>query len=70
LFPLEDILALYSEVAQTIAREIRVTVTPEEKNRLGRTQKVDPEAYRLYLKGIFQVYRFTEVGARKAIGLF
>ncbi len=48
---LRDILALQSEVAQAIAREIRITVTPEEEARLARARPVNPEAHDAYLKG-------------------
>jgi len=46
-----DVLSLQSEVARALVQEIRVTVTPSEEARLGRTRSVDPEAYQLYLKG-------------------
>ncbi|UCH62610.1 MAG: adenylate/guanylate cyclase domain-containing protein, partial [Fidelibacterota bacterium] len=48
---LRDILALHSEVARTIAREIKATVTPGEETRLASTRQVDPEVYQLYLQG-------------------
>ena len=64
---LRDILALHSEVAQAIAREIKITLTPQEQVQLGRAQPVDPEAYQLYLKGNFQLTRLSETGFRKAV---
>jgi serine/threonine-protein kinase len=48
---LENILALQSEVAQAIAREIKVAVTPQEKERLAASRPVNPEAHEAYLKG-------------------
>jgi TolB-like protein/DNA-binding winged helix-turn-helix (wHTH) protein/Tfp pilus assembly protein PilF len=48
---LRDILALQSDVARTVAQEIRVTLTPQEHKYLSDTQTVDPEAYQLYLRG-------------------
>ena len=48
---LSDVLALQSELAQAIAHEIEITVTPEEKVALGRSRPVDPDAYLLYSKG-------------------
>jgi serine/threonine protein kinase/Tfp pilus assembly protein PilF len=47
---LRDILTLHSEVARTIAREIKIAVTPEENSRLVRAYLVKPEAQELYLK--------------------
>jgi TolB-like protein/Tfp pilus assembly protein PilF len=48
---LENILLLQSEVAQAIAREIKVAVTPVEQERLARARTVNPEAHEAYLKG-------------------
>jgi serine/threonine-protein kinase len=47
----KNVLALQSDVASAIAREVRVAVTPEEAKRLGTTKTVDPEAHRLVLLG-------------------
>jgi len=48
---LREILALQSEVARTVAQEIRVSLTPQEHKYLSNAQIVDPEAYQLYLQG-------------------
>jgi serine/threonine-protein kinase len=56
---LTSILALQSEVAQAIAREIQVQLTPEETTLLTQTREVDPEAYEAYLKGEFHVEKMT-----------
>ncbi len=48
---LSDVLTLQSEVAQAIAREIQVKLTPQEHAQLARAGLVNPEAYEAYLKG-------------------
>jgi serine/threonine protein kinase len=48
---LRDVLALQSEVAQAIAREVQVKLTPHEQTRLASARPVNPEAHQLYLKG-------------------
>jgi TolB-like protein/Tfp pilus assembly protein PilF len=50
---LTDVLVLQSEVAQAIAREIRVALTPEDEERLASAHVVDPEAYEWFLKGVY-----------------
>ena len=50
---LRDALALESEVAQSIARRVEVTVTGEEHARLVAARHVSPEVYESYLKGQF-----------------
>jgi TolB-like protein len=49
---LNDVLTLQAEVARTIADQIRIAVTPEERARLARSRTVDPEAEELYLQGM------------------
>jgi len=48
---LRDVLALQGEVAQAIAREVQVKLTPQEQTRLASARPVNPEAHGLYLKG-------------------
>src|SRR3989475_882004 len=48
---LRDVLTLQAEVAQAIAREIRVKLTPVDEARLAKSHPVNPEAYEAYLKG-------------------
>lgn len=50
---LRDVLSLQSDVAQTIARKVEVTVTGEERTRLVAARSVSPEVYESYLKGKF-----------------
>jgi serine/threonine protein kinase/Tfp pilus assembly protein PilF len=48
---LDDVLRLQSEVAQTIAQQVRVQLTPEQKAQLGSAPRVDPAAYDAFLQG-------------------
>ncbi len=48
-----DMLALQGEVARAIAEQVQVTLTPDEIRRLTKTRQVNPEVYKLYLKGMF-----------------
>jgi TolB-like protein/DNA-binding winged helix-turn-helix (wHTH) protein/Flp pilus assembly protein TadD len=50
---LRDVLALQSDVAQSIARKVEVTVTGEEHERLTVVRPISPEVYENYLKGRF-----------------
>ncbi len=47
----DDVLRLQSEVAQTIAQQVRVQLTPQQKARLGSAPRVDPAAYDAFLQG-------------------
>jgi eukaryotic-like serine/threonine-protein kinase len=54
-----DILVLQAQVARTIAQQIRVRLSPQEQARLSGSTTVNPEAYEAYLKGKFEVARFS-----------
>jgi Flp pilus assembly protein TadD len=67
---MRDILALTSDVARAIAGEIKVTLTPQEQMRLASARPVNPEAYELYLKGVYYSNRRTEEGLERGIQYF
>ena len=50
---LTSVLELQGEVAQAIADQISINVTPQEQARLARARPVDREAHDLYLQGIY-----------------
>jgi TolB-like protein/DNA-binding winged helix-turn-helix (wHTH) protein/tetratricopeptide (TPR) repeat protein len=50
---LQDVLGLESEVAQSIAGKVEVTITGKERERLATVRSVSPEVYESYLKGRF-----------------
>jgi len=66
----KDILLLQSEVAQAIAREIRVKLTQNEKKRLKVINPVHPGAYDAYLKGRFHWYKLSPQDNQKALEYF
>ncbi len=67
---LRKVLALQSEVAQAIAREIRVKLTPVDQARFAHTHSVDPEAYEAYLQGRYHWNRRSGEAGGKAIQSF
>jgi serine/threonine-protein kinase len=67
---LRDILSLQNQVAQAIADQIKVTLTPAEHARLASSRTVDPEAYQLYLRGRYLWNQRTERTINDAIRYF
>src|SRR5260370_4178831 len=63
---LRDILALHSDVATAIAREIQIKVSPQEQARLTSSRPVNPGAYQLYLKGRYFWEKRTTANLNKA----
>ena len=65
-----NILQLFSEVTQAIARQVQVALTPEERSRLSNTRPVDPEANALYLKGHYNCDTWAEQDMRRGIAFY
>jgi TolB-like protein/Flp pilus assembly protein TadD len=67
---LRDVLALQSDVAQAIANEIKIKLTPQEQVRLVRARPLNPEAHEAYLKGRYYWNLRTEEGLKKGLEYF
>jgi TolB-like protein/Flp pilus assembly protein TadD len=67
---LHDILALQAEVAQAIAREVQVKLTPQEQAHFAQVHSVDPDAYEAYLKGRYHWNKRSREGYGKAVQYF
>jgi len=67
---IQDVLKLQSEVAQAIADEIRIKLTPEEQARINATHQVKPEAFDAYLRGRHYWEERTEEGLIKSLQCF
>lgn len=50
---ISDIFSIQSEVAQSIARELKAVITPQEKARIEKSHTASSEAYEAYLKGMY-----------------
>jgi TolB-like protein/Tfp pilus assembly protein PilF len=65
-----DVLYLQREVARDIAEQVRVTLTPNERNRLATAGAVDPAAYESYLRGRSFWNQRTPAGLKQAVAHF
>lgn len=66
---LSDVLALQHDVVSAIAREVELQLSPGERAGLSSARRVNPEAYEAYLKGKFQLNKFTPESFQKAQAL-
>jgi TolB-like protein/DNA-binding winged helix-turn-helix (wHTH) protein/Tfp pilus assembly protein PilF len=64
---LSNILVLQTTVARDIARQIKVTLTPQDQARLASGRLLNPEAHEAYLKGRYFCSKRTEEGIEKGI---
>jgi serine/threonine protein kinase/Tfp pilus assembly protein PilF len=52
---LRDVLSLQDEVAQAIANEVKVKLTPQEQAHLATARPVNPQAHEAYLHGYYEL---------------
>jgi TolB-like protein/Flp pilus assembly protein TadD len=64
---MSDALNLESELAQSIAEKVEVTVSGEEQQRLSAARSVAPEVYESYLKGKFALGQGNRAGEAQSI---
>ncbi|HSE51369.1 MAG TPA: tetratricopeptide repeat protein, partial [Gemmatimonadales bacterium] len=64
-----DVLALQDEVVAAIAREVRLQLSASDRAGLSRARRVDTQAYEAYLKGMFQLNKFTPESFEKSLAL-
>jgi TolB-like protein/Tfp pilus assembly protein PilF len=65
-----DLLSLQNDVARTVAEEIRIRITPEERARLARAGVVNPAAHEEYLLGRYLLWKFIEEDRARAVEHF
>jgi TolB-like protein/DNA-binding winged helix-turn-helix (wHTH) protein/Flp pilus assembly protein TadD len=63
---LKDILAVQDSVVQSIASQIHIALTEEQKTRLANPRQTRPDAYEAYLKGRYYWNKRTADGMQKA----
>lgn len=54
---LADIIALQGDVARAVAVQIQIKLAPQEQASLTRTRPVNPQAYEVFLRGNFFLYK-------------
>jgi serine/threonine protein kinase/tetratricopeptide (TPR) repeat protein len=59
---LRDVLRLQDDVAQAIATEVRIKLTPQEQIHLSNARPVNPEAHEADLRGFYEIRKHTPAG--------
>ena len=67
---MEDVFAIQDEIAQSIARALRIMLTERERRVIERVPTVNIEAYDLYLRGRHFFYQFRRKGLTYAKHMF
>jgi TolB-like protein/tetratricopeptide (TPR) repeat protein len=67
---MHDALTLESDLAQSIAEKIEVTVTGEEHHRLSTARPVAPEVYESYLQGNYVLGKGNKAAVERSLHYF
>jgi eukaryotic-like serine/threonine-protein kinase len=65
-----DIFAMQDSISERVVRALAVKLSSEEKSLLTKGNAQNPEAYRLYMLGRYQLEKSTDDGTRKALENF
>jgi TolB-like protein/DNA-binding winged helix-turn-helix (wHTH) protein/Flp pilus assembly protein TadD len=65
-----DVLAVQSQVASDIAREISLKLTPRNRAMLASARPVNPKAHELYLRARYLWNKRTDEGLQRSIAAF
>lgn len=64
---MSNILNLYNRVIKNIAKEIQLTLSPEQETQLAESREVNPESYKAYLRGMYHIHQLTADGIKKGM---
>jgi TolB-like protein/Flp pilus assembly protein TadD len=67
---LEDVFSIQSDIAQSVASALKVTLLESDRERLEQIPTKDPEAHALYLKGRARQLRITPDDLNEAAKLY
>lgn len=65
-----DIIGAQNEIAQAVANNLRLKLTDSEQKMLAKNYTENVEAYQLYLRGRFHVFKLTPPDVYKGIAAF
>ncbi|MBN2214893.1 MAG: helix-turn-helix domain-containing protein [Bacteroidales bacterium] len=64
---MDNILKLYGQVIRKVASEIQYTLSPEQQTQLDEIREVNPNSYKAYLRGKYNLYQQTPEGIKKGL---
>jgi TolB-like protein/predicted Ser/Thr protein kinase len=65
-----DVFDIQDEISQAIVEHLKITLLADEKSALRKRSTADPEAYNLYLKGLYFAARPSPESIGRALGCF
>lgn len=65
-----DLIGAQNEIAEAVAKNLRLKLTETDTQRLAKRDTQNPEAWQLYQRGRFHVFRLTPSEVKKGIDYF
>jgi len=65
-----NLVSLQSEIARDVSSKLRTRLSNTEEQRVTKTYTANPEAYQLYLQGLYYWHKRTPEDIRRSIALF
>ncbi|MFN2511460.1 MAG: protein kinase [Pyrinomonadaceae bacterium] len=65
-----DLVSLQSEIARNVSTKLRSKLSGAEQQKVAKTYTANPEAYELYLKGLYQWNKRTAEALKTSIDYF
>jgi len=65
-----DLVSLQSEIARDVSTKLRTKLSGNEEKKIAKTYTASPEAYQLYLKGLFYWNKRTPEALKDSIDYF
>ncbi|MEO7674211.1 MAG: tetratricopeptide repeat protein, partial [Pyrinomonadaceae bacterium] len=65
-----DLVSLQSEIARDVSQKLKTKLTGADEQKIAKSHTTDPEAYQLYLKGIFYWNKRTGDNLKRSIEYF
>lgn len=67
---LTDLVSLQSEIARDVSQKLRVRLSSADEQKVAKNYTANVEAYQLYLKGRYHVFKVTPPEIQKGISYF
>jgi hypothetical protein len=64
---MKDVFAIQDEISLAIVEKLKVQLLDEERAKIVKRYSDNPEAYNLYLKGLYFLNKWSEEGTRKGL---
>ncbi|HEV2884302.1 MAG TPA: protein kinase, partial [Pyrinomonadaceae bacterium] len=67
---LTDLVSLQSDIARDVSQKLRVRLSSADEEKVAKNYTANVEAYQLYLKGRYHVFKITPPEVQKGISFF